>query len=572
MQKQSKIAQIVKTLNENTKAEILKSMDENNLREGISELLKKMEPDAYIQLYHGSQEYGKDIVVLKRSPFGETATAVVVVRGDIHTKSSGLVDKIKSQVEQCFLHPAILESVKGQTKISVVWVMVAGTLSKGANIRLTAEINRPNVEIYDLKWLVDHFTESYPYVFFESNVSEYIENKINELEKQHILSEKVNLLTDYYVPNQIGVLDKIIEISADAMFSIISSVTSIRDLEVEIQAKKKILLVGEAGVGKSTAINKLGIDMLSKTLEAATRKQPERLQIPLIIKARDLVDVDGVNSLLNKFGPPEEIKSKFEISVLMVDALDEAPGNIRDTIMSKSILLADALKSALVITSRKIDIVKKESLGLTKRELLPMEFGQALTLFSHLVKDKKKLESLKDGLTEVQGQMSLTPLTLLLMIDLVNANNEIPSSVTLLYNKFFDLALGSEDKARKNLDILFNPEIKKGFLEELAFKEFFNKNRDRINKTEFDGFLDSYAKQQQWDADELKHFALEIERAGILEIKDYVNFTHATFLDYFIALNIYENREDIDNLNCFHLQSMARKGFNTMSVIGYDVG
>ena len=24
--------------------------------------------------------------------------------------------------------------------------------------------------------------------------------------------------------------------------------------------------------------------------------------------------------------------------------------------------------------------------------------------------------------------------------------------------------------------------------------------------------------------------------------------------------------------NCFHLQSMARKGFNPMSVIGYDVG
>lgn len=71
MQKQSKIAQIVKTLNENTKAEILKSMDENNLREGISELLKKMEPDAYIQLYHGSQEYGKDIVVLKEAHLGK---------------------------------------------------------------------------------------------------------------------------------------------------------------------------------------------------------------------------------------------------------------------------------------------------------------------------------------------------------------------------------------------------------------------------------------------------------------------------------------------------------------------
>jgi hypothetical protein len=549
MQQESKIAQIVKMLNENTKADLLKSIDEANLRKGIVELLKKMESTAYIELYHGQDEYGKDIVVIRKSPFGDNAIAIVVVRGDIRTKSSGLVDKIKSQVEQCFLHPAILESIKGQTKISFVWVMVAGTLSKGASIRLIAEINRPNVQIYDLKWLVDNFTQYYPYIFFESSISEYIEDKINELEKQHILSEKINLLTDYYVPNQIGELDKIIEISPDAMFSIVTNISSIRVLEQEIKAKNKILLVGEPGVGKSTALNKLGIDMFSKTLEAAAKKESTRLEIPLIIKARNLIEVDSVDSLLNKFGPPEQIKEKFEINALMVDALDEAPGNTREELMTKAIKFADTLKCALLITSRKIDIVKKESLGLTKRELMPMEFGQALTLFSRLVTDKKKLASLKDGLIEVQGQLSLTPLTLLLMIDLVNANNEIPSSVTLLYNKFFDLALGSEDKTRKNLDVLFNPEIKKGFLEELAFQEIFSKNRDRIKRSEFDDFLEWYANQQQWDADELRNFAIEIERAGILEIKDYVNFAHGTFLDYFIALRIYENREDIPELN-----------------------
>ncbi len=549
MAKETKIEEIVRRLSENTKSDILKSINEATLRSGIKELLKQMEPSSYVEIYHGQDEYGKDLVMIRKSPFGDTPIAIVVVRGDIRTKSSGLIDKIKSQVEQCFEHPALIKTVKGRVNISSVWVMVAGMLSKGANKRLTAEIPRPNVSIYDLRWLVNNFTKDYPYIFFESRVSQYIEDKIKELEGEHIIVDKKWALTDYYVPQSIGTLDKIIEISPEAIFSIVKDVTSISILKSEMKSGKRLLIAGEPGVGKSTALNKLAIDLLSDTLESATKKKPEQLQIPLLIRARDLVEISDLGELLNKIGPSEDIRSRFVVNALMVDGLDEVSGELREGLVDKAIGFADSLKAGLLITSRKVDFVRIESLKLSRRELLPMEFGQAITLFNRLVKDEKKLASLKEGLERITGQLSMTPLALLLLIELVEANKEIPASITLLYNKFFDIALGLEDRAQKGLELLFDPEIKRTFLEVLAFEKYFKENRDRISKEEFEQFIEDYAKGFDWDVDRLKIFVSEIERAGLLDKRDQVSFAHGTFLDYFVASRIYNIREDIEGLN-----------------------
>lgn len=546
----TKIEQIVKKLGENTKSDILRNVNEATLRSGIKELLQKMEPPSYVEVYHQQDEYGKDLVMIRRSPFSDEPVGIVVVRGEIKTRSAGLVDKIKSQVEQCFDHPALVKTVRGPVVIASVWVMLAGMLSKNANIRLTAEINRPNVTIYDLRWLVKNFTKYYPYVFFESKVSEYIEDKIRELEGEHIIVDKKWALTDYYVPQSIGTIDKIIELSPDAVFSVVKDVTSISALKSEIKSGNKLLLAGEPGVGKSTALNKLAIDLLSASLELATKRKRERLQIPLLIRARDFIGIGDLNQLLDKVGPGEDIRSRFVVNVLMVDGLDEVPGEFMEELVDKAMSFANSLKAALFITSRKIDFVRRESLKLSKRELLPMEFGQAMTLFNRLVKDEKKLFSLKEGLQKIAGQLSMTPLTLLLLIELVEANREIPASITLLYNKFFDLALGLEDRAKKGLELLFDPEIKRMFLEVLAFEEYFKKNRDRISKKEFEQFLGNYATGFDWDVEKLKVFVSEIERAGVLDIKEQeVSFAHATFLDYFTASRIYNIREDIGGLS-----------------------
>ena len=110
------------------------------------------------------------------------------------------------------------------------------------------------------------------------------------------------------------------------------------------------------------------------------------------------------------------------------------------------------------------------------------------------------------------------------------------------------MALGREDR-EKGIEVLFDYLIKKRFLGELAYREFRDKNRLEMPHEDFEQFLNSYAGQYGWSTERLKSFIQEIERASILDQSGEVNFKHRSFLDYFAAFYVYENRGDIENLN-----------------------
>ena len=69
--------------------------------------------------------------------------------------------------------------------------------------------------------------------------------------------------------------------------------------------------------------------------------------------------------------------------MLMIDGLDEIKSDSREAMLNKAIEYANALKCGLVVTSRKIDIVKRETFGFEKRELLPFEFAQAFDMMKN---------------------------------------------------------------------------------------------------------------------------------------------------------------------------------------------
>ncbi len=233
---------------------------------------------------------------------------------------------------------------------------------------------------------------------------------------------------------------------------------------------------------------------------------------------------------------------------MMVDGLDEIESENRQTLISKLDKFSEATNCSYILTSRKIDIINTLPEKYKKYELLPFEFNQALQLFSKVISDNKVLNTMRDGLEKIQSQILLVPLSLMLLIELVEIHKEIPASVTELYDRFFDRALGREDE-EKGIKVLFEYIMKKKFLGELAYCEFRNKNRLEIPNEDFKHFLDSYANQYGWSAEEFKDFVQEIERAGILDQREKVNFKHRSFLDYFVAFYIYENRGDIQDLN-----------------------
>ena len=149
----------------------------------------------------------------------------------------------------------------------------------------------------------------------------------------------------------------------------------------------------------------------------------------------------------------------------MVDGLDEIESQNRLAIIDKLDSFSEEIGCSYILTSRKIDIINTLPQEYQKYELLPFEFNQALQLVSKLISDNKVLAAMKESLEKIQTQIFLVPLSLLLLVELVEERNEVPASITELYDRFFDMALGREDR-EKGIEVLFDYLMKKKFLGE----------------------------------------------------------------------------------------------------------
>lgn len=561
-----------KTINKDQRRQIIMEYPETTLHGFLKELFQAMEPNYVVEITHGPNELGKDLVIVKSDNFTQEVIGVVVKRGDIKARTLGDVDnlkgrvkselsagvqkrleEIKSQIEQALTHSAEMKSSLKNLSVSKVFVVLAGEFSNQARRRLTKEL-ASEIEIFDISWLVDSFTEFYPQIFFEGRVIDFIEKKIQELERNHWLEKSNKNLSDYFVEPLVMTLnfDNFDEFDEKKIRKIWKQkkLPFLRLGEL-CKRERKLILLGDPGTGKTGAMAKLAIDMYNKAYPLLSKKPGKskpKIPVPVFVSARKLLEAESAECFLKAYFESEEVADRFDVNVMMVDGLDEIESENRQAVISKLDKFSEAADCSYILTSRKIDIINTLPGKYKKYELLPFEFNQALQLFSKLISDNKVLNTMRDGLEKIQSQILLVPLSLMLLIELVETHKEIPASVTELYDRFFDRALGREDE-EKGIEVLFNYLIKKKFLGELAYREFWNKNRLEIPDEDFKHFLDSYAHQYGWSTEDFNGFVQEIERAGILDQREKVNFKHRSFLDYFAAFYIYENRGDIQDLN-----------------------
>ena len=499
----------------------------------------------------------------------------MVKRGDIRGRTVGDVDDLKervetilsqaekkrvrevrSQIEQALAHPAKMKSSLNDLPVSKVYVVLAGEFSTQGRDRLRSEL-ASKVECFDISWLIENFTKFYPQIFFEGRVIDFIEKKIQELEKKHWLEKTGKNLSEYFVEPLIRAFsDPINFVEGD-----------LKDIKKILERKKlpffrlgelckrknKLILLGDPGTGKTGALAKLAIEMYKKAHQMILKKSGNsgkldtKISVPVFTSARKLLEVESVECFLEAYFKSETVADRFNVNVIMVDGLDEIESENRHVIINKLDKFSESIGTSYILTSRKIDIINTLSEKYQKYELLPFEFSQAIQFFSKLIKDQEVLGTMREGLEKIRDQVLLVPLSLMLLIELVKTHKEIPASITELYDRFFDMALGRWDEA-KDIKVLFEYLFKKRFLWNLAYYEFWKKNRLEIPAKDFDNFLRSYAAQYGWERDACNNFVLEIERAGILNQREEVNFKHRSFLDYFVALYIHENRGDIPDL------------------------
>ena len=539
----------------------LMSFKEKDFHKCLERLFSEMDKEAVVRVTHSSTELGADLVVIRKDRFRESVAAVVVSMGHIRGDTGKQIERITSQIKQCFDMPREVPTRLDAATTSEVWLANVGDISQGARKRLNYQVKQEYksvLTIHDIEWLAENFTEYYPEVFLGGDVLNFIEERIEALEMTNSLAKRASNLSmsEWYVEPFLLTGRIPIEVDEEGTkISIGSHKVHFHNLKSIIEKERLIIVSGDAGVGKTTALSKLVLDELREVSEKIVGgRAEERVAVPVIMSAREILGCEDCESFLRKCTEKKQLASGFEISTLILDGLDEVSLEYRREALEKAKGICVDMGWKLIVGSRKIDVIKNPPEGLSTFELLPFEVSQAIKLFKKIVPKSSLLDALKEGLPKVISQLPMTPISLTILIEIAEEHGEVPASLADLYSRYFEMVLGKWDFRDKDIKSLFQYETKLHFLAEFAWTEFVQKNVVEITKEEFESFVEEHVEKFGFDSDRTNEFIAEIERAGLIEIKDMVSFKHRSFLDYFASLYLFNHQDEFANMEELNTQ------------------
>lgn len=342
--------------------EIICNMDEaKELIPALVKLFQAMQPDYTVIKTHGPSERGKDIVIVRKENIRETVIAVVVKRGSITGKTLGEIDnikstvnkinldakeektlsEIKSQIEQSDSNVADLPVLYKNIKVNEIWVVLAGDFSGNAKDRLHKEIDQKiqNLDVFDIVWLVDNFTKYYPHVFFNMEINEFLDEKIKSFEKCSSLKNEDSLMLSDVFVHPVFTKDCLPTIKDESDLSdyfkkkfMKKEKMSFNTLE-EVVKSNNVIIVGDPGTGKTSALHKIAIDDLKLSLSRNTVGKSDEVITPILIHSKEMILAKGIEDVKKTYyGEFYESLKYSKINKIIVDAIDEIEPTQRDNV------------------------------------------------------------------------------------------------------------------------------------------------------------------------------------------------------------------------------------------------
>jgi len=549
------------SLKKSTKNKIIGEYAEVKFHKELQQLFQNLYDNSTVYITHGQFEYGKDLIILKKDEFDKVETTAVVVKmGKLSGSNLGQISDIINQVNDSFSMETEIPDSPIKYKVNKVIIVIAGTISKQGRDRLHQRIEdwEPNITILNIEQLSDLFSKYYPQIFFGGKNITYLEEKIKKLASSDIVFENTGV-SEYFIEpnikkykkNPLNFLAQHNSNKKDLNEVLFGEKESYNEFIQYLSQNKvrKIHLQGDSGAGKSVFVKKITIDFLKKAIQDCSISEKTTLEIPIYLKAIDLIDINYNNFKELIIKECINIDIMLKPFLLIVDGLDEISKHNADSIVNVVNQYSASENLSVLLSSRRSygsnHLLNTEFLRI---ELVPLELNQAIVMIKSLTTTKSQnlISSLINGLEELQRKVPIYPLSLKMLVEIAETNKEVPASITELYRKFLALALGEQDKSN-SIKTIFAPQIKDFFLQDLAYELFYQKNKTKITSSEFDDFISNYKSKHKIIAENLDEFIEEIERTGLLHINAIISFSHKTFLEYFIAKYLYRKREEINN-------------------------
>jgi len=557
-----------------SKIQKLLELNERSFREDVLiPLLQKMGYD-FVRHRHGTEEYGKDITYRERDKLtqGFTYYAVVAKVGKISGSSSGeetqLVRTIQDQIEQAFEIP--IEDVtdgNGEIYVNQVIVWTTGTISSGAQKRIKKQVNsqyKSNVRFIDGNKTIELLEEYYASFFTigDAGISEYFEiskshySKLDELYTLGAPNTNLQLPT-IFVPPTLEFAPKqkskqaIREGRPNRTFSSLSKILETSDFG-------NIFIRGDMGSGKSTLLRRFVIEIIEKN-ENEMKKYP----LPILIRFKN-IDFDAPTSIITALQEQCDkfLGNKFSIDikdlldkghlVILIDGLDELESdeNIIKAIDEINTFSDKYPRNRLILASRTLEIMRTTNI-LDKFKVYKIK-DFSLSQMEQLIKnwfgsdnpDSKQLIKLISD-PKTYSTFPPTPLTLALFSILYQSGlKDLPASLTELFSRYVDLALGRWDSG-KDLPSLIEWRKKERVISEISWDMITNDKFEILDKDVFQYIARLQDEGMFLPKDNIDTIHREILYRSGLFVKNphgFLEFKHKTFMDYFSAIQLNKKR------------------------------
>lgn len=437
-----------------------------------------------------------------------------------------------------------------------------------------------------LSWLDKPLKKAFESVFEGLNETTESLDLFNKFRKQHLktlhpkvenikvlgMSAPINLV-NIYSPSYVSPTihnrlfdkqrDSVEEITAKFKEKSLQSNSECRADEF-IESKDKVVVLGGAGLGKTTLLRYLALAYSKKDVFESTRLKTPK--IPFYVRMYDYAQKD--TALFEYIANPliastsqyatDYLTRIFQKgkAIIFLDALDEVPTKIREKYTNHIKQFIDVYpKCKIVITCRtadfmstlenffEVELVKLKQSAVAK--IIRAWFADEPSKASKLLK-LLKTESDVRTLTE-------TPLLLSLLCIQFQHDLTLPKRKTELYERCLNAFLRDWDTSRgfrrdTSYSIL-SDDSKHSIFQEIAGHYSDDQIRLNFPEKEFQELVGSYCERFGCKINEGKTIVDEIERHhGIIErfSRDYYTFSHPSFQEYFAAQYFLNKRSEYE--------------------------
>ncbi|MBK9096713.1 MAG: NACHT domain-containing protein [bacterium] len=507
----------------------------------------------------GPLEEGKDTLFTETDKLGQNLFyAVQTKKGHLNmaAKASNNVNNAIAQLRTALEVKIPLISSKKNIYPDQVMLCASGKINTTARKHIVDEIKDPRIRFMDCDDLIPMLDDVMPELWFGVNLEKfpYLSNLHSSLTSP--TSELKSGFSENEDPFYCPVTnDNFVNIKFNRLRIKSSGNSDIKDIEPDFEElsvkqlidsdHKKILITGEAGSGKSTAIRR----MLCICAEIGM-KTTDEIVVPVFIRAKELLGIKTSLEIVlaNKTSEMTKNKvvafSKEDLEKgnvqIFIDGLDEV-ANQDERIQVVKLLngFQQKYKSCkFYLSSRNYKWLESipDIAQWIRYRISPIDWKQTTQIVKRLKKSKSlsedQIQDILRRLQDVHG-LQLNPLLISVFVSSADySRKDIPANITEIMKKYTEMMLGRWDTS-KGFAQQHEAPLKDFLIQALAYQLHLNRSTS-VSLDGFTNYLEEELKKRGKTAD-IKTLTEEIVyRSGLFRIVgEEIEFAHLMVQEFF---------------------------------------